>query len=109
MRSCFYHLCAADTIEKLVINLCVLLFYCRRIARTHISHYITNLFVAKWSYFRNVLAINFKGPALALLAEQSSEADEWLESFREFVEKNKEYRDRLAQPYRLVKNLVRFH
>jgi hypothetical protein len=46
---------------------------------------------------------SFKGPALAMMSEQSPVAESWLEFFKDIIEKDRDYAERLARHYKMVK------
>ena len=49
---------------------------------------------------------NFKGPALAAMQRQSQFANGWLEMFKEIIDTDKDYADRLERHYHLVKTAL---
>jgi hypothetical protein len=50
---------------------------------------------------------NFKGPDLVPLARQSPFANRWLDIFREIVDTDKDYANRLERHYHLIKSVIR--
>jgi hypothetical protein len=53
------------------------------------------------------LLTDFKGPALAPGARQSQYARDWLGIFKDTIQTDKEYVNRLQRHYRLVKDIIR--